>query len=222
MNVGSNDDESYIIYKGERFKYTPPAVSTSLNPQPMDTKYYLKYQAIQSDPHESNGGPCGPDYTPLRIKQYYDIKREAENIISKYRHNINHNLLFLTVTLPPKMYKFQSITQFDLTINDLFRILNVYGDKYTGSVELTEVGNVHYHMIIKVGNSQDKINLINAFKRKRTFGFVKVSPDITTPDSLNKSANYICKALNETANIIYNRPNYRPDILFHDDEHMYK
>lgn len=124
------------------------------------------------------------------------------------------NLWFVTFTLSPKCFRYNAITQFDMTVNELRSILNEWTRQYTLTVELTEQGNVHYHAICKIVSKIHRIRIIEKCKSKRVLGFVKInSLPITTSEMLQRSCNYIIKELDKTR-LIISRGGYYPDLLF--------
>lgn len=124
-----------------------------------------------------------------------------------------NTLSFMTVTLPPRFYKFTSITQYELTKNELCRLLEAGTDWAWCVVELTREGNVHYHIIASTHYKHQIIGFINKVKRSKSFGYVKLSPDIQTPESLTRSINYLCKDLESSRKVLHTSA-YRPDLLF--------
>lgn len=105
---------------------------------------------------------------------------------------------FLTVTLKPKLYKFSSITQLELTNHDLYHILYGTTASYHCVAEHTQAGNVHYHILFDTLNEYSAIMLINKLKKHRSFGFVKLDKDI---HDLIKCAEYMTKDLYNTCKI---------------------
>lgn len=123
------------------------------------------------------------------------------------------DLFFVTFTLSPKLFKYNAITQYEMTICELQYVLNNQLSQYTLTTELTEAGNVHYHALIIIESKLTKMRLIEHIKKKRCLGFMKITPAaVCSEESLIRSVNYLIKDLNTTQKIIQ-RPNYKPDLL---------
>lgn len=114
---------------------------------------------------------------------------------------------FLTVTLKPKLYKYSSVTQLELTNHDLFTILYQTTASYHCVAEHTTAGNVHYHIIFDTINSHSAILLINRLKKNKNYGFVKLDKDISNQ---LKCAEYMTKDLYSTAKIFTSVNGHRP------------
>lgn len=158
----------------------------------------------------------------------YDMSREAEgyiesppgiskvewqrHIVRKFRPHLSDNLLFVTVTLKPKLFKYQSLTQYELTKNEFTHLLQITTDKSVWVVELTKDGNVHYHFMALVHSKFHRFNMINKFKAKQIFGFIKVSNSVESEDSLNRVAQYLTKEIEVTQRVLH-RPGYNPTVI---------
>lgn len=129
-------------------------------------------------------------------ERFIDSLPNSHQII-EYLRSCRH-AHFLTVTLKPKLYKFSSITQLELTNNDLFHILYGSTASYHCVSEHTSSGNVHYHILFDTINEYSAIMLINKLKKHRSFGFVKLDKDI---HDLVKVSEYMTKDLYNTAKI---------------------
>lgn len=115
-----------------------------------------------------------------------------------------------TVTLKPKLYTFQSITQYEMTHLELMRALS-HVSEYVWVAELTKTGNLHYHFVVCDKCKVSIVCLINKLRKFRVFGFYKAIP-INNFDHLTKTLMYLLKDLKDTMQILYTA-NYRP-ILF--------
>lgn len=113
------------------------------------------------------------------------------------RHN---NSYFLTITLKPKLYKFTSVTQLELTNHDVYAILYRNSVDYIVVAEHTQAGNIHYHAVVAFSGKLQRIQLLNMFKKNRALGFVKLDPEPVS----NKvaTANYMTKELYENYRIL--------------------
>lgn len=83
---------------------------------------------------------------------------------------------FITVTLKPKLYKFTSITQFELTHSEIIHIMDRHAADYVVATEHTKQGNIHYHVVAYIPSTAQKITMINMLKKNRLFGFIKFDP----------------------------------------------
>lgn len=123
-------------------------------------------------------------------------------------------LYFVTVTLPPKLFKYSAITQYEMTINELRSIFATWTDQFTLTVELTTAGSVHYHALAKIPTKLQIFRFIEAIKKKRVLGFMKINnTPVHLDEMLKKSCNYLIKDLHVTKEII-RRGTYTPDLLF--------
>lgn len=136
---------------------------------------------------------------------------EAENII--YYMQPGSLTYFLTITLKPHLYKFNSLTQYEMTVNYVKAILK-HASSYYCSTELTVQANVHYHSIVQFSNKVQMMRVINMLKRNKYFGFIHLnSRCIESLDQLKRSANYMCKELSDTTKVMHTS-NYKPLIVF--------
>lgn len=143
----------------------------------------------------------------------YNEHELIRGIYDTHDKHRSDNLVFTTLTLSPKIYKYQPITQYELTVNDIEKYLRSYTCKTTYSVELTQDGNVHYHTISYFNDKLQKLLFINSIKKNKTLGFLKITSNpIITPEQLNRAAQYLIKELNITAKIIC-RNGYKPELL---------
>lgn len=134
-----------------------------------------------------------------------------DDIKSVYNGLLGEGLVFVTITLKPKLYKYQSLTQFELTHLDIESCLYRHSTAYM-SVELTSDGNVHYHAICHFGTKLQRIHMMNMFKKNRQIGFVKITPNpIESLESLTRSAHYLVKSISDTSKVLHSS-NYKPDI----------
>lgn len=139
---------------------------------------------------------------------YSFVERAREDIIfSKQHMPVSENTYFITVTLKPKVYKFLTATQFDITRLHLIEQLHKHTDKFIIVPEVTKLGNVHYHGIIH--SSRGIVSFINAIKKqgKNNIGFMKVTPNpLDSKENLDRAYEYVTKDLNITGNYINNMP----------------
>lgn len=153
---------------------------------------------------------------PECSEQNLDEKLNSElfkEIRQWYYNNHNPFTHFLTITLPPKLLKFQPITQWEMTnliVNSLF--LKFCPNAYI-SAELTLAGNVHYHAIVIARDKCSIVQLMNAFKKKFEIGFCKLTPQVILPENAMRTILYLIKDLKETEKILHTS-NYKPEILF--------
>lgn len=106
---------------------------------------------------------------------------------------------FITITLKPKLYKYSSVTQFELTKHDIGMAICASSSDFCMIPEHTAVGNIHYHAWFKPSNDLSTITLMNKLKKMRNVGFIKLTPEkIESNDSITRSYNYMNKDLDKT------------------------
>lgn len=136
------------------------------------------------------------------------VEQTREDIVfSKQHMPVSENTYFVTITLKPKIYKFLTVTQFDITRLHLVEQLSKHTDKFILVPEVTKLGNIHYHAIIH--NSRGIVSFINAIKKqyKNNIGFMKVTPNpLDNKESLDRAYEYLVKDLHVTSNYITNLP----------------
>lgn len=143
----------------------------------------------------------------------WDQSTEHQMILDRFEQHIGPHLWFVTITLKPKLYKFQALTQYEMTVNDFHKLLEQRVQNAVHVTELTETGNVHYHAIIKTTDKIKLLSFVDAIKRSRSFGYIKLTSNpIHFKENLIRSAHYLVKELNVTAKVI-GRPGYTPEIL---------
>lgn len=135
-----------------------------------------------------------------------------------YSPHKGEDLLFVTITLKPKLYKYQALTQYELTHQIIEKLLsNTQLSSYV--VELTLDCNVHYHAIVKFRDKFNRILFMNSAKKSREIGFIKITPTpITKDEQLVRTITYMLKDLHNTKKII-SRNGYKPLLLKHYDEY---
>lgn len=105
---------------------------------------------------------------------------------------LNHlTAKFITVTLKPKVYKYSSITQLELTNNVLYQILYNCTDSFICVAEHTKQGNVHYHALVYFHTDSSFILLMNKLRKQKEFGFIHTNGNII--QSHKECAKYILK-----------------------------
>lgn len=133
--------------------------------------------------------------------------------IAKCNGHIVHGLSFMvTITLKPKLYKYSSITQHDMTINVLKALLSNQASGYVLATELTLSGNVHYHAFVMTPCKYRRITLLNTIKKNRYFGFIKVSNEVHDMSNVYACLTYMIKDVDTTKKILHNA-NYKPNII---------
>lgn len=107
--------------------------------------------------------------------------------------------MFLTITLQPKLYKYSSVTQFELTHGLIEHIFEQTVDDFEMIPEHTGQGNIHYHAWFKFSRDPQKILAMNKLRRTRSLGFIKLTPDrILTDEGIKKVHNYMNKDFDTT------------------------
>lgn len=140
--------------------------------------------------HESSTGR--PSVRPLEI--YNEINESVIQQLANYKQTG-----FLTVTLSPKLYKYSSVTQLELTNNILYKLLYKNTAHYTIVAEHTKQCNIHYHALVSFTDSgPQQIGLLNKLRSQKLFGFVKF--DSSIGDNV-KACNYLTKDIYDTIEV---------------------
>jgi hypothetical protein len=84
---------------------------------------------------------------------------------------------FVTITLDPKLYKYTSLTQFEMTACEVHNIIDHASLDYGCVAELTDDANVHYHAWIDFRSYSHRIQFINRIKKCRILGFIKINKE---------------------------------------------
>lgn len=144
------------------------------------------------------------------IQTFTRCNTEAvHNIIKKWAPEYI-NCTSFTLTLKPKLYTYQTITQYEMTHNELINIINQVHD-YVYCTEITKTGNIHYHFVVKTNDKLRLVNLVNKIRKNRLFGFYKAIP-INSIDHLHKAIMYLVKDVYETMQILWTN-NYKPEVF---------
>lgn len=149
------------------------------------------------------------------ISPFDQINEHYLDLIRMFELSYNtsyKNCMSITLTLNPKLYKYCSITQYELSVLEVKSLLHQLSESLC-SVELTAVGNIHYHII---AHEKDKFRWISFFnklrKKSRVFGF-NSHKSINCAEHLHVSLMYLIKDLDETAKTLHNK-NYKPSLFF--------
>lgn len=132
---------------------------------------------------------------------------EMQDIVHKFalQHvidgGVNH---FITITIPPRYYRRTAMNQFKATKPTIKNILNSFFRTAIVVAELTERGNIHYHIL---GNFKEhegsqrvyKIGFIDSLKK-----FARTDCQIAKQPMV--AMRYLTKDLNVTAPIIEDLP----------------
>lgn len=106
------------------------------------------------------------------------------------------------------------------TLYDFRKILQKYCEDYSGVIELTKEGNVHYHVWFTDGKHHNMKYFYIALKKVNNFGFYCLSRENNNKSKAAQQAdcyNYLCKDVHETYQImqrdeiIINHENIRDD-----------
>lgn len=132
-----------------------------------------------------------------------------------HRYNRQRNILysdftgeacnFITVTLSPKLYKYSSITQLELTLTHLYKIL-LLGGRSVVVCEHTSSGNIHYHLILSASRLQS-ILIANKLRKQRGLGHIHIK-SIASESEFNRAYEYIRKDLTTTRRLIQKNDSY--------------
>jgi len=105
----------------------------------------------------------------------------------------------VTVTLRPMMYRLTAVEQFYQTMGFLTSIHDGY-DKVSCIAELTQEHNIHYHILIDLGDSRrDKDKYLNRYRAYHKYFGRKSCAQVRYEDSYKK---YMVKDIEETKKII--------------------
>lgn len=107
---------------------------------------------------------------------------------------------FLTVTIKPKLYKYSSTTQYDLTVGELAHILETCCKDYACFPELTERSNIHWHGWITFRDRLNQHTFVNKCKTNKMLGMIKINDQVIT--DTNRTHAYIIKDLQLTYKVI--------------------
>lgn len=137
---------------------------------------------------------------------------DFDNIVDQMRNDLGEDLNFITITLNPKLYKYQAITQYEIVHNELVEKMRLF-EKFAMSVELTNNGNIHYHAIVKSTDKLNRVTFYNKIKKLRKIGRTHTTPQpIDTMDQLKRSALYLIKDVDVTRKVLHTN-NYKPHLL---------
>lgn len=112
------------------------------------------------------------------------------------------NICMITVTLSPKLYKYKSFTQYEITINELRKLCDNQTERYVFTPEVTQAGNIHYHVLCRFNTRLQKITMINKLKGNKLFGFSKISNPCDNYERVNTTLAYILKDTSMTQKVL--------------------
>lgn len=115
---------------------------------------------------------------------------------------------FFTITLRPKIFKYSSITQLELTLADIAKKLYRYTSHFVIVAELTKQGNVHYHAICSFSEAYRKNLMVDAFKKDKICGFIHTDGNVI--EDMKRVADYITKDVYNTIRVIRQHRGYIP------------
>ena len=145
-------------------------------------------------------------------------KKKYSEILSQYVGMYGLlNSYFTTITLPPKLYKYSSITQYELTFHEINKILSQTTEHYLIMTELTSLGNIHYHCIVKCTDKPRLILLINTLKKKR--GLIGYSHFKAIDGGHENVIKYLIKDVENTTKILHTC-NYKPVLMQTDNTYF--
>lgn len=105
---------------------------------------------------------------------------------------------FITITLPPTMYKLPAKIQYEFMLNHIRKTFRRYGH-FQLLPELTEEGNVHFHGWVDMTAIQ-RYKLIDHLKRMKHYGYSKINKDPIV--DTNRVKEYMLKSYHITHQII--------------------
>lgn len=139
-----------------------------------------------------------------------DIHDWAQERFSVWSNKVSSAIYFITITLKPDLYKYSSITQYEMTVNAVKEILAKYNNYYVMVAEHTADANIHYHAMIVPRDRYANIALINKLKKGRLFGFIKQNSEPVI--ERQRTFNYLKKELFYTQKTL-STPHYKPEVL---------
>lgn len=83
---------------------------------------------------------------------------------------------FITITLPPRAYKFNAQKQYDKVKDIVFQIMATHSNQFCLVAELTKQANVHFHGWFTERYENSTVILLDVFK-SAPLGFVKVNDE---------------------------------------------
>lgn len=119
-----------------------------------------------------------------------------------------------TVTLNPKMHRYEPEEQYDRCKNDLYMLLKSLSNNFTLVVELTQNMNAHMHGIIELHH---KKHWYKAFRKSDIFGFTTCR-EIYDMEGWKE---YIRKSLKDTYDTINRRPILRDDFKVYSENQIF-
>jgi hypothetical protein len=137
-----------------------------------------------------------------------ELPFNVEDLIAFVRKYGADRCYFLTVTLKPKLYKFSSVTQLELSNNILYNELYKNTLDYWVVSEHTGMCNVHYHSIVTFRDEACKIQLVNKLKKNKELGFIKL--DSKPIQNMRACCEYMTKELYNTMKVFTSVNGHRP------------
>lgn len=107
---------------------------------------------------------------------------------------------FITVTLKPKLYKYPSTTQFEMTACQLEVYANQYATNFDILPELTNEGNIHYHGWLLFPDNLHKFKFQDKVKKDKNLGFIKINTEPII--DCQRVAEYMTKSFDITSKIV--------------------
>lgn len=151
-----------------------------------------------------------PNDIPVLEQSY---KQDYEPLMNYFNDKMSDKLRFITITIKPKMYNFQTITQYEMTHPHIRQIVDTTNATTVWNVEITKEGNVHYHMLSYFADAYSLISFINRLRKSHIVGFYKVTSNpVEHTENLSRSIRYLYKDLELTRKVLHTR-NYKPALI---------
>jgi len=122
------------------------------------------------------------------------------------------NLVFFTLTLRPKVYHYQAITQYELSYHRVKEHITRYTSKCDYVVELTKDCNIHFHGVCLFRDTLQRLCFVDVTRKSRLMGYVKINPPIEDNASLHRVVNYLLKDIKDTMKLLHNS-RYKPSLI---------
>lgn len=126
----------------------------------------------------------------------------------------NQEYSFITITLPRKSQKYQSVTQYEMTVHKVRELLFPVTNRYLLVTELTQNGNVHYHALVHFRCQLARICFCNKIKKAKALGFFDIHKEpVKTTEQIQRTITYMCKDVETTKQVIHSK-HWKPEIIY--------
>lgn len=127
--------------------------------------------------------------------------------------NVENGMLFITVTLRPDLYGRNARGQFKTSIKHLHMMLQNNLDRYCWVAELTNKGNVHYHIAGKENQQYAKDVIMDVSKCHKILGNTLINREKIS--ERKRTYEYMIKDIDKTHYVINNKKTDELEISGH-------